>query len=148
MVDVVRHRLAKVRIGLQPRLWLAYFFDVVKLVMPDRNVGSLVVSSKDGCEFHFDGVTGTIADRTFRTRGEDQVVLKLGRALLDCADHVLSNVAGQPLINRRDLWSEALKLVDRHRADLEQGPGQKVLDTLLCGRQLHALRPRTSRVLQ
>ena len=68
--------------------------------------------------------------------------------LLDSADNILANVAGEPLVYGCDLASETLQLVDRHGADLNKRAGQKVLNAFLGRSQFDAVGLRTGRVLE
>src|SRR5690348_15143526 len=95
----------------------------------------ILLTTKDGLEFHFDGISRTIPNGSFRADGKDDVVLQLRGTLLNSTNNILSNVAGQPFVNRRDLRTKTLKLVDRHWTNFKQGSSQEVLDTLLCGHQ-------------
>src|SRR5688572_6421243 len=69
MIDIIGNGLAEIRISLQPRGWIGHFLEIIKLVMPDRNVRSFVFTLKNRCKLEFDRVTRTISYRSFRTDG-------------------------------------------------------------------------------
>ena len=148
MVGLVGYCLPEVRLGFDPHGWVVDLLDLIQLVVEDRDMWSDVVALEDVHQFHFDGIAGTVTDGAFRAHGHDQIVREFGRSLLDRADDVLSEVSGQPLVNRIDLGSKALKLVDRHRPDFEQRTGQEVLDALLGGHELLSTGPGARGVLQ
>src|SRR5687768_1473051 len=111
--------------------------------MPDRNMRSFILSLKNRSKFHFDGIARSVSDRTLRADCNDQIVVHLRRALFNCTDNILSNVTRQPFVDSRHLWPKTLKLVDRHRPNLEKRTGKKVLYTLLSRSKLLTHRTRT-----
>ena len=107
-----------------------------------------IIPFENAHKLHFDGIAGAVTNSTLRTGGHDQIVVHLGSALLDSADNILANVAGEPLVYGCDLASKTLQLVDRHGADLNKRAGQKVLNAFLGRSQLDAVGLRTGRVLK
>ena len=148
LISLVTYRLSDVRVRLHPHLRIADLVDRVKLVPPDRNMRVWIIPLENAHKLHFDGVTGAVTNSTLRTGGHDQIVVHLGSALLDSADNILANVAGEPLVYGCDLASKTLQLVDRHGADLNKRAGQKVLNAFLGRSQLDAVGLRTGCVLK
>ena len=107
--------------------------------MPDRDVWSIVLSTKDLSQLHFDRIARPVTDSTFRAERDDQVVFVFGRTLFQSTNDIFSDVSGQPFVYRRDLRSIALKFCDGHRQDFENGSCQEVLDALLGRSQLSSL---------
>ena len=148
LVRFIANGLAEVRISLKPHVWVADFADVVELVIPNRDVRVDVFAFENIHQLHLNGIARTIADRTFRTDGHDQVIILLGSALLDGTNDILANIAGKPFVDRGNLGTQTLKLVDAHGPDLKQRAGKKVFNTFLCRRELYAICFATSGVLQ
>ena len=148
LISLVTYRLSDVRVCLHPHLRIADLVDRVELVPPDRNMRVWIIPFENAHKLHFDGIAGAVTNSTLRTGGHDQIVVHLGSALLDSADNILANVAGEPLVYGCDLASKTLQLVDRHGADLNKRAGQKVLNAFLCRSQLDAVGLRTGRVLE
>ena len=101
--------------------------------MPDRDVRRVVLTAKDGREFHFDGIAAAVTDRTLGADGHNQVVVNLGGALLNRSNDVLSEVSGKPLVDGHNLSPQTLQLVDGHRPDFKDRAREEVLNALLCG---------------
>src|SRR3954452_8040033 len=64
LVSFVGDGLPQVWISLQPHSWIIDFLQLIQLVMPDRDVGSVVLTLEDVLELHFDRVAGTVSDVT------------------------------------------------------------------------------------
>src|SRR4029079_3656051 len=148
MIGLVRDSESEIGLRLDPSAGIVDFLDLIQLVMPDGNMRSLVLTLEDVGELHLDGVTGPVSDSTFRTCGNDQVIVQFGRTLFDRTDHVLANIAGQPLVNSANLRAKTLQLIDGHGANLEAGPCKEILDSLLCSCQLDTESSGTGGVLQ
>ena len=103
LISFIAYGFSKIWISLEPHFRVSDFINGIKLVPPNRNVGIDVVAFKDVHQLHFDGVAASVTNRTFRADCNNDVVVHLGCALLNCADNILSNVSGKPLINGCDL---------------------------------------------
>src|SRR5690606_10399654 len=148
VIGIVRNGFAKVRVCFKPSRRVSYFFNAIELIIPNRNMWSVIITLKDVHKFHFDSIASTITNSTFRTHSDDHVVIKLGCTLLDSTNNILSNVARKPFVNRRHLRSETLKFIGRHRSDFENGTCKEVIDTLLCRGKFDAIRVRARGILE
>ena len=95
-----------------------------------------VFALKDFEELHLYVVTAGVSDRALGGDGHDKPIVDLGCPLFESADDILSNIAGEPLVHRAELWTEPLKLVDGHGANLDDAVRHEVLDPLLGGAEL------------
>ena len=107
-----------------------------------------VFTLQDFEQLHFHGVAYRIADGSLRGDCQNDWVVNLRGSLLECANHIFSNVSREPFINCANLRAQALEFIDRHGADFKQGARQEVFNTLLRSNQLLAVSPRTGCILK
>ena len=100
-------------------------------------MGVDVLPFQDAHQLHFDVVAAAVAHRALGGSRHDEVILVLGRALLNGTNGVFPDVAGEPLIHSRYSVTPSLKLLNGHRTHFQQTVRQKVLDALLGGSHLH-----------
>ena len=108
----------------------------------------VIIPTQNALKLHFDRIARAISDGTLRAGGDNQIVVILACALLNRANHIFPDIAAQPLINGGNLTLQSLKLIDAHGADLKNGVGQEVLNTLLCAGQLLPVCLATSSILE
>ena len=90
---------ADVGLRLDPHVGIANLFDVVELVVPDRNVRSSHLAAENLCELHLLRIAGAVSHRTLRRDGDNAVLFVFRSALFERTDHVLADIAGEPFVN-------------------------------------------------
>src|ERR1044072_999131 len=100
LVGFIGDRLPEVGICFQPHFRRSDFLDLIQLVMPNGDVGRLVLAFENIGQLHLDGVTATVSNSAFGTDGHNQVVVKFRSALLYSTNHLLSEITRKPLVDR------------------------------------------------
>ena len=108
LISLIAHSLPEVRVRLQPHFRLAYFVDRVQLVIEDGDMRVDILALQDLHQLHFDGVAAAVSDSTLRACRHDEIIFVLGCALLDGADGVFPDVAGEPFVHGRHTVAPAL----------------------------------------
>ena len=150
LIGLIGDGLSQIRVGLRPHIGVGHLLNRVQLVPPDGNMLLRRANALENVhQLHFDGIAGAVTNRALGTGRYNKVVVQLGGALLHRADDILPGVGGgQPLVHGGHFAAQALELVHRHGADLNQGARDKILNTLLGRGQLHPIGPGPGGVLQ
>ena len=107
-----------------------------------------VLPFQDVRQLHFDRIAGTVSNTAFRTDSDDKPVVQFACALLQRSDDIFPDIAGQPFVNGGVFAPGALQLIDTHGSRLNDGRIDKVLNSLLCWGDLHAVCLAACGVLQ
>ena len=136
LISFITHRLAKIRISLDPHFWITNFIDGIQFIPPDRHMRIDVITLEDVHQLHFDCIAASITNSTLRANSYNDVIVNFRSTLLDCTDNIFSNVARKPFVHSCNFDLQTLKLVDAHRSDFKQRTGQEILYTFLSRSQL------------
>ena len=112
LIGLIGNRLSKIRIRLDPHVRISDFLGIVKPIIEYGDMRIDVFPFENVHQLHLDGVADRISDRSLGRGGHDEIIVKLRSTLFDGADHILTNIAGQPFVNGRYLGTKTLELVD------------------------------------
>ena len=82
LIGIIADCLSKIRIGFQPHCRISYFIDRIQLIPKNRSMWCFIFTFKNFHQFHFDCIAAPITNGTFRTDGDNKIIIVLSTTLL------------------------------------------------------------------